>query len=144
MNYKNFVTVTYAPAGYLNDNSLEQIRADIEKVGKYIKLDKIYLETYRSEVLVERQKMEKIKALFIEKGYTVSGGITTTVNRTLMGSMCFTDKENRKRLGEIAAYTAEVFDELILDDFYFREPLKTIAKQEKICNNRKHETERIF
>ena len=119
MYYKNFITVTYAPAGYLNNNSLEQIKADIEKTGKYIKLDKIYLETYRSEILVERKKMEEIKALFIEKGYAVSGGITTTVKHTLMGSMCFTDPENRKRLGEIAAYTAEVFDELILDDFYF-------------------------
>jgi len=119
MHYANFVTVTYAPAGYLNDNSLEQIRADIEKAGKYIKLDKIYLETYRSEILVERKKMEKIKALFIEKGFAVSGGITTTVKKTLMGSMCFTDPENRKRLGEIAAYTAGLFDEVILDDFYF-------------------------
>jgi hypothetical protein len=117
--YKNFITVTYAPAGYLNDNSLEQIREDIEKAGKYIKLDKIYLETYRSEVLIEQKKMEAVKALFLEKGYTVSGGITTTVKRTLMGSMCFTDPENRKRLGEIAAYTARLFDEIILDDFYF-------------------------
>ncbi len=33
--------------------------------------------------------------------------------------MCFTDPENRKRLGEIAAYTAQLFDEIILDDFYF-------------------------
>jgi hypothetical protein len=119
VHYANFLTATYAPAGYLNDNSLEQIKADIEKAGKYIKLDKIYLETYRSEILVEREKMEAIKALFIEKGFAVSGGITTTVKKTLMGSMCFTDPENRKKLGEIAAYTAELFDEVILDDFYF-------------------------
>jgi len=119
MHYVNFVTVTYAPAGYLNDNSIEQIKADIGKISKYIKLDKIYLETYRSEILVECKKMEEIKALFIEKGFAVSGGITTTVKKTLMGSMCFTDPENRKRLGEIAAYTAELFDEVILDDFYF-------------------------
>jgi len=119
MHYKHFITATYAPAGYLNDNSIEQIRADIEKTQKYIKLDKIYLETYRSDVLVERVKMEAVKKLFIEKGFAVSGGITTTVKRTLMGSMCFTDPENRARLGEIAAYTAELFDEIILDDFYF-------------------------
>ena len=119
MYYNNFLTVTYAPAGYLDDSSLEDIKADIEKVSRYIKLDKIYLETYRSEILIEREKMEKIKALFIEKGFQVSGGITTTVKRTLMGSMCFTDPENRKRLGEIAAYTAQLFDEVILDDFYF-------------------------
>jgi hypothetical protein len=36
-----------------------------------------------------------------------------------MGSMCYTNQENRKKLGEIAAYTAELFDEVILDDFYF-------------------------
>jgi len=119
MHYKNFLTVTYAPAGYLFDNSIDQINADIEKVSKYIKLDKIYLETYRSEILVDREKMQAIKTLFTDKGFIVSGGITTTVKKTLMGSMCFTDPDNRKRLGEIAAYTAEVFDELILDDFYF-------------------------
>jgi len=119
MHYKNFVTVTYAPAGYLKETSAEQIKADIEKTARYIRLDKIYLETYRSEVLVEREKMEEIKALFIKYGYQVSGGITTTVTRTLMGSMCFTDPENRRRLGEIAAYTAQLFDEVILDDFYF-------------------------
>jgi hypothetical protein len=119
MHYKNFLTVTYATAPYLNDKSIEQIRADIEKTAKYIKLDKIYLETYRSDILVERKKMEAVKALFIEKGFQVSGGITTTTTRTLMGSMCFTSPENRKKLGEIAAYTAELFDELILDDFYF-------------------------
>jgi len=119
MHYAHFLTVTYAPAGYLNDNSIGQIRADIEKTDRYIKLDKIYLETYRSDVLVERQKMEAVKALFLEKGFQVSGGITTTVAHTLMGSMCFTSPENRKKLGEIAAYTAELFDEIILDDFYF-------------------------
>jgi len=119
MNYKNFLTVTYAPAGYLQECSIEQIKEDIEKVGKYIKLDKIYLETYRSEDLIEKNKMEEIKSLFIKYGYKVSGGITTTVRKTLMGSMCFTDPDNRKRLGEIAAYTAELFDEVILDDFYF-------------------------
>jgi len=101
MHYRNFLTATYAPAGYLNDNSLEQIRDHIEKTGRYIKLDKIYLETYRSEILVEREKMEAIKALFIEKGFAVSGGITTTVKKTLMGSMCFTDPENRKRLARL-------------------------------------------
>jgi len=119
VHYKNFTTVTYAPAGYLQERSIEQLKADIDKTAKYIKLDKIYLETYRSEVLIERQKMEEIKALFIENGYQVSGGITTTVAKTLMGSMCFSDPNNLKRLGEISAYTAELFDEVILDDFYF-------------------------
>ena len=119
MNYSNFMTVTYAPVHYLYYCPIDKIRIDIDKVCRYIKLDKVYLETYRSETLIEREKMEALKALFIEKGFQVSGGITTTVKSTLMGSMCFTDPENRKRLGEIAAYTAELFDEVMLDDFYF-------------------------
>jgi len=119
MYYKNFITATYAPAGYLNENTVEQIKRHIEKAEKYIKIDKIYLETYRSEILIERAKMEEIKALFSAKGFQTAGGITTTVTRALMGSMCFTNADNRKRLGEIAAYTAELFDEVILDDFYF-------------------------
>ncbi|MCL2209762.1 MAG: hypothetical protein FWB89_06360 [Treponema sp.] len=119
MHYKNFLTVTYVPAGYLKENPIEQIRADIEKTIKYVKLDKVYLETYRSEVFIERDKMEAYISLFKEYGFQISGGITTTVTRTLMGSMCFVDPENRKRLGEIAAYTAELFDEVMLDDFYF-------------------------
>jgi hypothetical protein len=65
MQYNNFLTVTYAPAGYLNENSIKQIKADMKKVGKYIRLDKIYLETYRSDVLVDRKKTEEVKALFI-------------------------------------------------------------------------------
>ena len=119
MHYANFLNATYAPAAYLHESTLEQLKADIGKVKKYLKLDKIYLETYRSEILVEREKMKAIKALFIREGFQVSGGITTTVAHTLMGSMCFTNPDNRKRLGEIAAYTAEVFDEVMLDDFYF-------------------------
>ncbi len=119
MHYKSFRNATYAPAAYVKESSLEKIKADIEKVGKYVKLDKIYLETYRSSVTVEREKMEAVKKLFTDSGYQVSGGITTTVAGPLMGSMCFTDPENRKKLGEVVALTAELFDEVILDDFYF-------------------------
>ncbi|MDR0294452.1 MAG: hypothetical protein LBH95_09930 [Oscillospiraceae bacterium] len=119
MHYKNFINATYAPAAYLKETSLEQMAADIKKAARYIKLDKIYLETYRSDVLVERDKMEAAKKLFSENGYVIAGGITTTENGPLMGSMCYTNPETRKKLGEIAAYTAELFDTIILDDFYF-------------------------
>ena len=119
MHYKSFSTATYAPAGYLQDNSIEQLRNDLDKLARYVKVDKVYLETYRSNVLIERSKMEEIIALYKEKGYTLSGGITTSVMGTLMGAMCYTSPETRKLLGEVAYYTAELFDEVMLDDFYF-------------------------
>ena len=119
MHYKNITTATYAPAGYLHERSVEQLEADIDKAGKYVKLDKIYLETYRSDVLVDREKMEDIINIFAGKGYKLSGGITTAVSGTLMGAMCYTSEKTRKLLGEVAAYTAELFDEVMIDDFYF-------------------------
>ena len=119
MHYKNFTTTTYAHAGYLQDNSIEQLREDIDKVARYVKLDKIYLEAYRSEVLVDRDKMKAVKELYSGKGYELSGGITTTTTGTLLGSMCYTSQETRKKLGDIITYLAEEFDEIMIDDFYF-------------------------
>jgi len=119
MHYKNFSTATYAPAGYLEDYSIQQIRADIEKAAKYVKLDKIYLETYRADILIGREKMDAVISLFKEKGLKLSGGITTATAGTLMGAMCYSSPETRKLLGDVAYYTAELFDEVMLDDFYF-------------------------
>ncbi|MCL1819963.1 MAG: hypothetical protein FWG36_04820 [Oscillospiraceae bacterium] len=118
MFYKNFRNATYAPAQYLRDTSIDELKAAIEKVGKYVKIDKIYLETYRN-VWVEREKMEAVKKLFADAGFQISGGITTVEKGRLMGSMCYTNPETRKKLGDIAAYTAELFDEIMIDDFYF-------------------------
>ena len=119
MHYKNFTTATYAPAGYLQDNSIEKIGDDIDKAAKYVKLDKVYLETFRADILIECEKMDAIIALFSERGYRLSGGITTATAGTLMGAMCYTCPDTRKLLGEVAYYTAELFDEVMLDDFYF-------------------------
>ena len=119
MHFENFSTATYAPAGYLNDNSLEKIGEDIDKAARYVKLDKIYLETYRADILIGREKMEAIMSIFSERGYKLSGGITTATAGTLMGAMCYTGEKTRKLLGEVAYYTAELFDEVMLDDFYF-------------------------
>jgi hypothetical protein len=119
MHYKNFRNATYAPAQYLRDTAVGGIEADIGHVGRYLKLDKIYLETYRSDVLVPREKMAEVKALFEKYGYMTSGGITTTTTGTLMGAFCYTDPEHLKRLGDVSAYTAEMFDEVMIDDFYF-------------------------
>jgi hypothetical protein len=118
MHYKNFINATYAPAAYLQDTPLEKIKADMEKVGRYVRFDKIYLETYRN-ITVQREKMQAVKKLFTEHGYAVSGGITPVEPGTLMGAMCYTNPEIRKKLGNICAYTADLFDEIMFDDFYF-------------------------
>ena len=45
MYYKNFKTVTYCVAAWVNRVTEEQLRKDADFFQKYVKLDKIYLET---------------------------------------------------------------------------------------------------
>ncbi|MGC9521819.1 MAG: hypothetical protein ACP5HG_08065 [Anaerolineae bacterium] len=49
-----------------------------------------------------------------------AGGITYTINeRNRFETFCYTRPESRAKVQEIAEYTAGLFDEFILDDFFF-------------------------
>ena len=127
-HFKNFKTVVYIPAGVaaaLNDERLERDYAFLEK---YIGLDKVYLETHRGDIDVDREQILKIKKYLESKGVEVSGGITTTIGdfegaepgkRRIFNTFCYTDPAMRARIKEISEYAASLFDEVILDDFYF-------------------------
>ena len=127
MHYKNFKTVVYIPAYTAVELTPEKLAADYEFLEKYIGLDKVYLETHR-EVDADRDQILMIKSFLEEKGVEVSGGITTVTpdfegaengKRRLFNTFCYTDPAMRKKIKEVAEYTAELFDEVILDDFYF-------------------------
>lgn len=63
--------------------------------------------------------MRKIKEFFNSKGIQTSGGITTTVSeRGEFVSLCYNDDIHKNGLKEIITKTAELFDEIILDDFF--------------------------
>jgi len=122
-HYKNFKTVVYIPAGVAIRRPLEKFIEDYEFLEKYMGLDKVYLETFRSEQ-VEYDKLVELKNFFELKGVEVAGGITTLYGlddgkQRLFGTLCYTNKEMREKIKWIAEYTAELFDEIILDDFYF-------------------------
>ena len=125
---KNFKTVVYIPAHTAKGFTKESLSSDYDFIEKYIGLDKVYLETHRSECDVDKDQLMMIKNFLEEKGVEVSGGITTTINdfegaesgkQRLFGTFCYTDPAMRKRMKEISEYTAGIFDEIILDDFYF-------------------------
>ena len=127
-HYNNFKTVVYIPAEVAEKFTQEKLASDWEWIEKYIGLDKVYLETHRSHVDVKPEQLRMIKDFLESKGVTVSGGITTTINdfegtepgkQRLFGTFCYTDPAMRARLKEISEYTAGMFDEIILDDFYF-------------------------
>ena len=124
-NYKNFKTVVYIPAGIAVRMTPEKLESDYNFIRRYLKIDKVYLETFR-DVTVSPEQYLMIKHWLEGKGIEVAGGITT-VNRVgqpddrdrLFGTMCYTDPGMRTLVKEIAEYTAGLADEIILDDFFF-------------------------
>lgn len=127
MFYKNFKTVTYCVAGWVNHVTEAQLRKDADFLQKYVKIDKIYLETYRDE-FADRKKIQMVKRVMKEYNIEVSGGITTVtpdLNKTdkkrqrLFNTFCYCNEPMRERLKEVSEYTASLFDEFIIDDFFF-------------------------
>ncbi|MFW5988259.1 MAG: permease [bacterium] len=129
MNYANFNLAIYCPAPTLNyyldkDQELEK---DIDFFQKYLNLDKVYLETHRTDVDVSKDEMENIIKIFRSKGIEIAGGITPTIkadfkndqSQRFLNVFCYTNKKMRQRIKEISEYTASLFDEFILDDFFF-------------------------
>ena len=128
MHYRNFKTVVYLPAWIAKNMTSERLASDYEFLEKYIGLDKIYLETHRDDIDIDKEQILMIKNFLESKGVEVSGGITTVTpdfegaqggKRRLFNTMCYTDPAMREKVKEISEYTASLFDEVILDDFYF-------------------------
>ncbi len=127
-HYKNFKTVVYIPAQIAKEFTTEKLKYDYDFLEKYIGLDKVYLESHRHDCDVDKDQLLMIKSFLEEKGVEVSGGITTIINdiegsekgkQRLFGTFCYNDPAMRKRLKEISEFAAGIFDEIILDDFYF-------------------------
>ena len=127
-HFKNYKMVVYIPAAIAASFTQEKLAQDYAYLEKYVGLDKVYLETHRSGCDVEADQIRMIKSFLEGRGVEVSGGITTTIDdfegaeggkQRLFGTFCYTDPAMRKRMKEIAEYTAGLFDEIILDDFYF-------------------------
>lgn len=127
-HYKNFQTVVYIPAQVAESFTPEKLAEDYDFLEKYIGLDKVYLETHRDRHDVSEDQIKWVKRFLEEKGVAVSGGITTTIHdfegaeagkQRIFETFCYTDPAMRERIRTIAEYTAGLFDEVILDDFYF-------------------------
>ncbi len=128
MHYKNFKTAVYFPAWIAPDITKEQLEKEYEFIETYIGLDKVYLEIHRNDTDVSKEKLLMIKEFLEGKGVTVSGGITTTIDdfegaepgkRRLFNTFCYTDPAMRDKVKKLAEFAADIFDEVILDDFYF-------------------------
>ena len=127
MHYKNFKTVTYCVAAWVNHITEEELREQADFLQKYVGIDKIYLETYRDE-FAKKEQLDMFKRVMKDYGIEVSGGITTVTpdlnesdkkRQRLFNTFCYCNEPMRARLKEVSEYTASQFDEFIIDDFFF-------------------------
>ena len=84
---------------------------------------KVYVEVFRDGYQARRESLIRAKERLAAAGLEVSGCITTTrLGKASTGwkiISCFTDEKTQAELQSIVEYAAELFDEIMLDDFYF-------------------------
>jgi len=119
--YRNFKVSIYTPARVVNQmGDPAWLESHWKAISDQLKVDKIYLETHRDELIVDEKIMLAAKKFFQDRGIETAGGITYTIKEAnRFQTFCYSNPEHRKRVKEIAEYTARLFDEVILDDFFF-------------------------
>jgi hypothetical protein len=84
---------------------------------------KVYVESFRSDYLAERDALEHARDRFTSAGFDVSGCVTTTIvgKRSTGWNLisCYTDRKTQERLQQVFEFTASIFDEIMIDDFWF-------------------------
>ncbi|MFA6936898.1 MAG: hypothetical protein WCQ67_01560 [Treponema sp.] len=129
-NYKTFKAVIFCPEPWVEEVTPEALEKQYQFFKQYVNLDKVYLESYRSGRLASKEKLLMIKIFLESKGIEVSGGFTTCTghdqfaekkykSQRIFDTYCYTDKEMRSQLQSAIEFTASIFDEIILDDYYF-------------------------
>jgi hypothetical protein len=87
-------------------------------------ITKVYVEEFRDGYQAERATLESARDKFRAAGFIVSGCVTTTrVGKASTGwkevACCYTDKPTQDKLQEVFEYAARLFDEIMIDDFWF-------------------------
>ena len=90
------------------------------QITSQVKVDKVYIETYRSRVLADDQLIEDVKKFFADHGVEAAGGICfSDSDNGQFVSFTYTKPADRDYVKHVSQFTAKHFDEVILDDFFF-------------------------
>jgi len=86
-------------------------------------ITKVYIESFRDGYQAEETTLKAARDFFRQAGLTVSGCVTTTgIGKPSTGwptAACYTHRQNQERLESIFRFTAALFDEIMIDDFFF-------------------------
>lgn len=119
--YQHFGVAVYTRSYEVREMAdLDWLKARFDVMQRHVKINKVYLETHRDTVMADRATIEGARQFFADRGIETAGGITYTVNeRNRFETYCYTRPDSRAKVREIAEFTASLFDEFILDDFFF-------------------------
>ena len=119
--YTSFRVAVYVPEYVVEQmKDPNYLQSTWETISGQVKIDKVYLETYRSGRTADDALLDQVKAFFLDHGVEVAGGIGLTVMESNnFQSFCYTDPKDREIVKKLSQKTARHFDEIILDDFYF-------------------------
>jgi hypothetical protein len=97
----------------------EQALAFCRRMG----LSKVYVEAFRGPYQADAATLKAARDFFRQAGLKVSGCVTTTrFGKPTTGwevGACYTNRANQEHLASIFRFTAELFDEIMIDDFFF-------------------------
>ena len=120
--HKNFRIAVYIPVTvvqHMHDDP-QWLQDSFDKITSQVKVDKVYIESYRSRQLADDATLEQVKKFFVDHGVQVAGGIAyTDLEAGQFRSFSYTDPKDREYVKNVAAVTAKHFDDIILDDFFF-------------------------
>jgi hypothetical protein len=135
--HDQFHVAVYIPVGVVEQmKDPAWLQKSWKEISSQVKVDKVYIETYRSGLVADDALLDSVKKFFINQGVQVAGGIayvgggdnagrvgnfavTQKVEPGQFISLCYTDPAQREFVKHIAELTARHFDEIILDDFFF-------------------------
>src|ERR1035438_298414 len=116
-----FKTVAYIPVGVtLKMQDQQWLASSWAAIRSQVQVDKVYLETYRSRQLADPKLVADVKEFFMQQGVEVSGAICfSDDDNGQFASFTYTKPEDRAYVKHVSEMTAKLFDEIILDDFFF-------------------------
>jgi hypothetical protein len=103
--------------------STDQGRAEALDFCRKLGISKVYVEAFRDGYQPDAQALETARDFFRQAGLRVSGCVTTTgIGKPSSGwdlAVCYTNHKNQERLESIFRFAAGIFDEIMIDDFFF-------------------------
>jgi hypothetical protein len=101
--------------------------AGLQKATEWCKrtgVTQVYVESFRDGYQADQTTLATVRDAFRAAGLGVSGCVTTTrVGKPSTGwkevACCYTDPQTQNKLQTVFEYTAGLFDEIMIDDFWF-------------------------